>query len=114
MRLLLLTALTMVAFAANSVLNRLALEGGAAGPASFAAIRLVAGAAMLALLAGWRSGGLRWRTGAGGPAALALYVLAFSFAYVTLQTGVGALILFGGVQVTMFAGAVLGREAVPG
>ena len=113
MRLLLLTALTMVAFAANSVLNRLALEGGAAGPASFAAIRLVAGAAMLALLAGWRSGGLRWRTGAGGPAALALYVLGFSFAYVTLQTGVGALILFGGVQVTMFAGAVLGREAVP-
>lgn len=113
MRLMLLTALTMVAFAANSVLNRLALEGGAAGPATFALIRLAAGAAMLAALAAWRSGGLRRPRGPGGPAALALYVLGFSFAYVTLQTGVGALILFGGVQVTMFAGAVLGREAVP-
>lgn len=113
MRLFLLTSLTMVAFAANSVLNRLALDAGTSGPASFAAIRLVAGAAMLAVLAGWQNGGLRWRTGPVGPASLALYVLGFSFAYVSLPAGVGALILFGGVQVTMFAGAILSGEAVP-
>ena len=103
----------MVAFAANSIVNRLALDAGGTGPASFAAIRLVAGAAMLALLVAWRSGGLRWHTGGGGPAALALYVLGFSFAYASLPAGIGALILFGGVQVTMFAGAILSREAVP-
>ncbi len=113
MRLFLLTALTMLAFAANSVLNRMALEGGETGPASFAAIRLTAGAAMLALLAARRSGGLVSRTGYAGPLALAVYVLGFSFAYVSLEAGVGALILFGGVQVTMFAGALITREAVP-
>ncbi|MEZ5715788.1 MAG: DMT family transporter [Paracoccaceae bacterium] len=113
MRLGLLTALTMVAFAANSILNRLALEGGGTGPASFAAIRLAAGAAMLAALVALRGGRPAWRAGLGGPAALALYVLGFSFAYVSLPAGIGALILFGGVQVTMFAGAVLTREPVP-
>ncbi|MDQ2095044.1 DMT family transporter [Rhodobacteraceae bacterium 10Alg 79] len=119
MRLFLLTALTMVAFAANSILNRLALQDGGAGPASFAAIRLASGAMMLALLVAWRDGGLRWRSGAEGvaavfgPAALALYVLGFSFGYVTLPAGIGALILFGGVQVTMFAGALIEGEVVP-
>ena len=44
---------------------------------------------------------------------LALYVLGFSFAYVTLDAGVGALLLFGGVQITMFAGALVLREAIP-
>jgi len=117
MRLFALTALTMIAFAANSVLNRLALEGGDiggdTGPASFAAIRLLSGALMLVGLVIWRDkgpaqlrDGLSWK----GPAMLALYVLGFSFAYVTLDAGVGALILFGGVQITMFAGAVWTRE----
>jgi len=41
MRLFALTALTMTAFAANSVLNRMALEAGDTGPASFAAVRLM-------------------------------------------------------------------------
>jgi len=116
MRLFFLTALTMIAFAANSVLNRLALETGDMGPASFAAIRLTSGALMLAALVLWRDkgvtalrNGISWR----GPAMLALYVLGFSFAYVTLDAGVGALILFGGVQITMFAGAVLAGEDIP-
>jgi drug/metabolite transporter (DMT)-like permease len=114
MRLLLLSTLTMVAFAANSVLNRLALEDGGTGPASFAAVRLVAGAVVLALLVARRGGAPVWALpGWGGPAALALYVLGFSFAYVTLGAGVGALILFGGVQVTMFAGAVSGGDQIP-
>ena len=116
MRLFALTALTMVAFAANSVLNRLALAPGDMGPASFAAIRLVSGALMLGLLAAWQGGGLKGsRRGfaLGGPLTLAIYVLGFSFAYVTLDAGVGALILFGGVQITMFFGAVVSREAIP-
>ncbi len=115
MRLFLLTALTMVAFAANSVLNRLALAGGEAGPASFALIRVATGAIALWLMVRAQGRPLplvapgRW-TGVG---ALALYVLGFSFAYVTLDAGVGALILFGGVQITMFAGGLLGGERPP-
>ena len=116
MQLIALTTLTMIAFAANSVLNRLALEAGDTGPASFAAIRLVSGALMLAGLVVWRDrglSGLRDRVGWVGPVTLALYVLGFSFAYVTLDAGVGALILFGAVQITMFAGAVMSREDIP-
>jgi drug/metabolite transporter (DMT)-like permease len=118
MRLTLFTALTMLAFAANSVLNRLALADGAIGPAGFAAIRLGSGALALLVLVSLRGGGLkpalpRGFGGVIGPVMLALYVLGFSYAYVTLEAGVGALILFGGVQITMFAGAVLGREHLP-
>lgn len=115
MRLALLSALTMVAFAANSILNRLALADGAAGPASFAAIRLAVGAAVLiALVAARGRPDLRslHRPGAGMLALLA-YMLGFSFAYTQLDAGLGALILFGGVQITMFAGAVVAREAIP-
>jgi len=122
MRLILLTTLTMIAFAANSVLNRLALVDGVMGPAGFATIRLIAGAVTLSALK-WASQkrarppmrppmrpGLKGAIGAGS---LALYMLGFSFAYVSLPAGVGALILFGGVQVTMFTGAVVLRETVP-
>lgn len=113
MRLFLLTSLTMLAFAANSILNRMAFADDVTGPAAFAAIRLVAGAACLWLLVAARGGGWRPHWQASGAASLALYVLGFSFAYVTLPAGVGALILFGGVQVTMFAGALLLKEQVP-
>jgi len=112
----LLTALTMLAFAANSVLNRMALAGGEIGAGGFAAIRLAAGAAMLwALLAlrrrGWPA--FRVRRHVGAAVALALYMLGFSFAYLALDAGQGALLLFGGVQVTMFAGALALGEQVP-
>ena len=115
MRLILLVALTMAAFAANSLLNRLALAEHAIGPASFAAIRLGSGGLALAGLLVWRRGLVRFG-GAGravGVASLLCYMLGFSFAYVTLQAGTGALILFGGVQITMFSAAILRREAVP-
>lgn len=119
MRLFLLTAVTMTAFAANSVLNRAALLGGHADWAAFAAIRLLAGAAALAGILWLR--GRRPRPGGRGSvkaritgaASLALYMLGFSAAYVALGAGPGALILFGGVQITMFAGALLAGEAVP-
>lgn len=108
MRLFLLTALTMVAFAANSVLNRIALADGWIGPADFAALRLFSGAVALVVLVYATGGRVPWHMARRpfGAAALLLYIVGFSFAYLTLDTGVGALILFGGVQVTMFAGAL--------
>ena len=116
MRLFGLTLLTMIAFAANSVLNRVALAGELIDPASFAVIRLFSGAAVLALIVLTRSGtkpALLTSRRAASMAALLAYMLGFSFAYVSLDTGVGALVLFGGVQITMFAGALAMRERVP-
>ena len=91
-----LTALVMAAFAANSVLARLALRTTAIDAATFSAVRLGAGAAVLVLVARGRGGG-SW------PSALALFVYAaaFSFAYLALSAGAGALVLFGAVQLTM-------------
>lgn len=104
-RLFTLTLIAMLAFAANSVLCRLALMQTGIDPASFTTVRLVSGALVLWILVVARSGG-----GAAGsigkgswPSALALlaYAAGFSFAYVELATGTGALLLFGAVQVTM-------------
>ncbi|WP_028633869.1 DMT family transporter [Pseudomonas parafulva] len=93
---------SLVAFAANSVLCRLALKGGAADPVSFTVIRLVGGALFLLLLTRLRkpasSLGGSWR----GALALFLYAFLFSAAYVQLSAGAGALLLFGAVQITMF------------
>ena len=117
MRLFLLTALTMLAFAANSVLNRWAVGPGHIGAVEFAVIRLVSGAVMLAVLVLWQRGGLAWpgkRGRVAGVLGLSAYLLGFSLAYRGLDAGTGALVLFGTVQVTMFAGALASREAVPG
>jgi drug/metabolite transporter (DMT)-like permease len=117
MRLFLLTALTMLAFAANSVLNRWAVGPGHIGAVEFAMIRLVAGAVMLAGLVLWQRGGLAWPGSRGrvtGVLGLSAYLIGFSLAYRGLDAGTGALVLFGTVQVTMFAGALVSREAVPG
>jgi drug/metabolite transporter (DMT)-like permease len=115
MRLFLLTALTMTAFAGNSLLNRAALAGRLIDPVGFAVIRTVSGAVALAALALLLRRGLPLGSHArlAGAAALATYMLGFSLAYVALDAGAGALILFGGVQVTMLAGAFLLREPVP-
>lgn len=121
MRLFTLTTLTMIAFAANSVLNRLGVGGGRIDPVGFAVVRLVAGAVMLALLLLLRPGrraapapvSLRVGRRAVGVASLLVYLFGFSLAYGALDAGAGALILFGWVQITMFAGAVAARERVP-
>jgi drug/metabolite transporter (DMT)-like permease len=96
------TALALVAFAANSVLCRLALGGRAVDAASFTSVRLASGALTLLVLV--RSmGQARASARSGWRAALALFAYAacFSFAYGSLTTAMGALILFGSVQVTM-------------
>ena len=109
LRLATLVALALCGFAANSLLCRAALMRGAIDPASFTAWRLVSGAAMLALLClARRAGSPRvngdWR----GALALGTYAIAFAYAYVALHAGVGALLLFGAVQLTMI-GAGLWR-----
>lgn len=115
MRLALLTALTMLAFAANSILNRMALAGGDIDALGFAIIRVLSGAGMLvALVLIQRRGLPMFQPGRlAGALSLCLYLLGFSIAYVQLDAGLGALILFGCVQITMFAGAILGGESVP-
>jgi len=105
-----LTTIAMLAFAANSLLCRLALQQDRIDPASFGAVRLLAGALVLALVmqakrqpvtgsGGWRSAVL-----------LFAYVALFSFAYVSLPAGTGALILFGAVQLTMLGAGLLAGE----
>lgn len=96
-----LTLVAMLAFAANSVLCRLALQHTSIDPASFTIIRLVSGAVMLAVLLQLRRL-VPGRAGNWGSAlALFAYAAGFSFAYVSLPTGVGALLLFAAVQTTM-------------
>lgn len=119
MRLFLFTLLTMLAFAANSVLNRAGVGRGLIGPVDFAVVRLLAGAGMLGLLLALRRAGRGMAAWAGWPGravgalSLLLYLFGFSLAYGALDAGTGALILFGMVQITMFAGAVISREVVP-
>jgi drug/metabolite transporter (DMT)-like permease len=102
-RALALTAAALVAFAANSLLCRLALGGEAIDPYSFTFVRIASGAVVLALLAGRRgasAGSFRdalW---------LVLYAVPFSVAYLSLHTGTGALLLFGAVQLTLVVWAL--------
>lgn len=113
-RTLLLTLCAMLAFAGNSLLCRLALKQTTIDPASFTAIRLLAGAVVLWLLVRLRGG--THRVGGNWPSALALfiYAAAFSFAYVSLPTGVGALLLFGAVQASMILYGLFTGERLRG
>jgi drug/metabolite transporter (DMT)-like permease len=92
----------MIAFAANSVLCRIALKHTALDPMSFTLIRLVSGAAMLWLILQFRDRALQPTGSWSGALSLTLYAFAFSYAYVNLDTGTGALLLFGAVQLAMF------------
>lgn len=109
LRLWLLVAAAMLAFAGNSVLCRLALRDGGIDAASFTSLRLVSGALVLWLIVRLRGGA---RTGGDMLSAFALFVYAagFSFAYLSLSTGTGALILFGAVQATMIGRGLLAGE----
>jgi len=100
-RIFLLTSLAMIAFASNSLLCRLALKQTAIDPATFTFVRVFSGAIALWLVTRMR--GISLDKSGNWPSALALFVYAaaFSFAYVGLPAGTGALLLFGAVQVTM-------------
>jgi len=114
MRLIVLTVFTLIAFASNSILTRAAVDAGHADPASFAVLRVFAGAVVLLLIASLRTAKLpllhrdRW-VGAG---ALTVYLIGFSLAYLTLDAGLGALILFGVVQLTIIAATALSKTGI--
>jgi drug/metabolite transporter (DMT)-like permease len=109
-----LTVTTLIAFASNSVLCRLALAHGAIDPASFTSLRILSGAATLWCI----SALLRRRSRPKGSWVsafmLALYAFGFSYAYVSLSAGTGALILMGAVQATMIVGGIrTGERLIP-
>jgi len=101
----LLTSIALIALAANSVLCRLALGAEAMDPVSFTLVRLLSGVlALMALLWGINLKNKQKGVPAGSyksAGMLFLYAIAFSIAYLDLDTGIGALILFGSVQLTM-------------
>jgi drug/metabolite transporter (DMT)-like permease len=103
-----LTLLALCAFAANSLLCRLALGAGAIDAATYASVRLLSGAAVLIPLAFRRAG----RPAGSWPSAAMLfaYAVPFSFAYRTLSAGTGALVLFAAVQITMISAGLRSGE----
>jgi len=115
----LFTLLALLAFAGNSVLCRLALKHTAIDAASFTTLRLLSGAAVLALLVALRRAR---QPAAAQPAAghwlsasaLFVYAAAFSFAYISLSAATGALLLFGAVQATMVLHGVRLGESLRG
>jgi drug/metabolite transporter (DMT)-like permease len=109
-RVVVLTLVALVAFAANSILCRLAFERSDTDPASFTSIRLLSGALSLWLIVTLRRAAHGIDGNWPSAAALFVYAAAFSFAYVSLPTGVGALLLFGAVQATMILAGLRAGE----
>ncbi len=110
-RTVLLTVIAMLAFAANSLLCRLALGQRLIDAATFTTVRVISGAATLYLIVLLRRRP-RDRSTADWRSALMLfsYMAFFSFAYLSLSAGTGALVLFGAVQLTMFIVALYDGE----
>ncbi|MFC3164558.1 DMT family transporter [Ciceribacter thiooxidans] len=99
-----LTLAAMIAFAANSLLARLALGAGSIDAASYTALRIISGAAFLFFFISRRSGPVRMSEIPGNwiaATALFAYAIAFSLSYLMLGAATGALILFSSVQATM-------------
>lgn len=104
-----LTVLAMIAFASNSLLCRGALKQTAIDPATFTFVRILSGAVALWIVVTTRSSFSSHVTrhsslrDGNWPSSIALFIYAagFSFAYVSLSAGTGALLLFGAVQATM-------------
>lgn len=108
-----LTALAMIAFAANSVFTRIALVETDIDPVMFTCIRLLTGALMLLAIVAFHQKSLAYPKGSGsfnGSFALFGYAIFFSFAYLSLGAGLGALILFASVQITMIVWAIYKGE----
>jgi len=103
------SAMALIAFAANSVLCRLALGDESIDAAGFTVIRLLSGAVVLSIILIFSSNKNSTLSRGSWSASVMLFVyaIAFSFAYIALDTGTGALILFGAVQVTMILMALI-------
>jgi len=113
MKLFSLTSLALIAFAANSLLARAGLINPDMGPKEFTLIRLISGAVMLAVLLRFRSpesAAAKTNNSWWGAAMLLLYAMMFSLAYVTLDTGLGALCLFTMVQLTILGVAAFKKN----
>lgn len=106
-------ALAMCAFAANSILCRLALGGRLIDPVSYTSVRIAGGAAVLAALRLARGEGVRIAVDPAGALALFAYAVCFSLAYVALAAGTGALLLFCAVQMTMLGTGIARGERPP-
>ena len=126
-KLTVLTLCVLVAFAANSVLGRIALKSSELqliDPATYSAIRIACGALALTAIVFWRRQGRRRQAHVHSPegivaatrtgrvslasaVALFLYAACFSFAYIQLNAAAGTLILFAAVQFTMLTGAAV-------
>ena len=115
MRVFLYTLFALIAFAFNSILCRLALRGEEADAAGFTVVRLTAGAVALIVISYLFSKGKGNIKRGSWPSAFFLfaYAICFSFAYLGLTAGTGALILFGSVQMTMIAIAIFRGERPP-
>lgn len=111
-RLLALTSLTMIAFAANSLFCRAALAGTNIDAASFTTIRLLSGAIALWLISWGKNKTPIVRGDWSSALALFCYAAGFSFAYIELSAGTGALLLFGAVQITMIGFGLLSGERI--
>ncbi|WIM06234.1 MAG: DMT family transporter [Candidatus Nitricoxidivorans perseverans] len=111
-RLFLLVALAMTAFAANSLLCRLALRGTGIDAASFTGVRIASGAITLLLIVWWQQRNAPRPPAGSWRSALALFAYAagFSYAYLQLSAAVGALLLFGAVQLTMIGYGIWSGE----
>ena len=110
MKLFLLVTIILIAFAGNSLLNRLALASGAIGAEAFTFIRIASAAVVLGLIAAVSGQKINLRHNLLSGAFLFIYAICFSIAYLQIDAALGALILFGVVQITMFGGAVLSGE----
>tara|TARA_Y100000385_G_scaffold14662_1_gene14964 strand:- start:1545 stop:2369 length:825 start_codon:yes stop_codon:yes gene_type:complete len=112
MRLFILTFLALLAFAANSILNRWALLDGATGPMTFAFVRVLSGAIFLWLIVAVNDHKWRPKFKIFPSISLSIYIICFSIAYLNLGIGIGAVVLFGAVQFTMFGLAALTSEEI--
>lgn len=118
-RVLTLTLLAVIAFAGNSILCRLALKDTPIDAATFTSIRILSGAIVLVLMTHSKGQGIEATGSWLSALALFIYAAGFSFAYINLSAGTGALLLFGAVQVTMvgygfWTGERLGKQQLAG
>ena len=112
MRLIILTFLALLAFASNSILNRWALLDGITGPLTFSFVRVSSGAVLLWIIVASKNINWRPKFQILPSISISVYMLCFSIAYLNLGIGIGAVILFGGVQFTMFGLAAFFGEKI--